>query len=137
MASGITVSFLRTPQQVLLTVLPPTPNPQTCPIMASQFAPPLDQRPHIVSGTMPHTCHPAPITVPGTFPPTPPIKPTIPNWARPAVPPPAPSRPMMGLFCEGKPHWPPPRPERKTIPFKKKPQTKPAADNRKDFLRPP
>jgi len=55
---------------------------------------------------------------------------TIPNWAKPAVPTPALDR----LLYTGKP---PPRPDRKTIPFRKKTQTKPHAANQKDFLRPP
>jgi len=57
---------------------------------------------------------------------------TIPNWARPAVT--TPAAKLAGMFCTGKP---PPRPERKTVPFRKKPQTKPHAANQKDFLRPP
>jgi len=99
----------------------PAPNPQACPLPECRTTPRNNQS-----------------TVPGTLHLTPPTaKPTIPNWARPAVPPPAGSSPMEGVICTGNPHWPPPRPERKTIPFKKKSLTKPAADNRKDFLRPP
>jgi len=58
---------------------------------------------------------------------------TIPNWARPAVT--SPASTMAGQFCTGK--KPPSRPERKTVPFRKKPQTKPHAANQKDFLRLP
>jgi len=61
---------------------------------------------------------------------------SIPNWAKPAVPPPI---PMVGVVYAGKPDWPPPRPP-KSVPFKKKPQLKPALVIRrqeKDSLRPP
>jgi len=100
-------------------VPPPAPNPQARPLPDSR----RDHAPTTVSDARHLTPHPA--------------KPTIPNWARPAVPPPAVLRPMEGVICMGNHHWPPPRPEQKTIPFKKKSLTKPAADNQKDFLRPP
>jgi len=57
---------------------------------------------------------------------------TIPNWARPVVT--SPVLTKAGMFCTGKPL---PRPDRKTVPFRKKPQTKPHVANQKDFLRPP
>jgi len=64
---------------------------------------------------------------------------TIPNWAKPTVPPHA-TNPMTGMFSASNHHWPPPRPERKTIPFKEKLHTKPTVlirKNEKDSLRPP
>jgi len=64
--------------------------------------------------------------------------PPIPNWAKPAVPPPA--IPMVGVVYTGTTHWPPPRPPMKSAPFKKKPQIKPVLVTRrpeKDSLRPP
>jgi len=128
----------RTLQSVLSIEPLLAPNPQACPIMACQLIPPMDQNPHILCGTLPHAYHPEPTTAPSAFPPTPPTsKTTISNWARPVVPPPASSRPMAGLFCAGKSHWPPPQLEWKNIPFKKQPQTKPTAANHKDFLCPP
>ncbi len=57
---------------------------------------------------------------------------TIPNWAQPAVANPA---SLAGMSYTGQ--RPPLRPERKTIPFKKKTQTKPHVANQKDFLQPP
>jgi len=127
-----------TPRHVLLKVPPPAPDPQAGPTPTCRSTPPIDQSPRAARGTMPLDPHPAPTTALKAPPPAPPIsKKTIPNWARPAVPPPADPSPMAGVLCTGNSHWPPPRPDRKTIPFKKKSQTKPAADNRKDFLRPP
>jgi len=125
------------PQYILPIEPPPAPNPQACPSLACQPTPLTKQSPR-PSGTLPLLDHPAPNTVPSAFTSTPPnSKPTILNWARPAIPPPASSRPMTGVFCAVKSHWPPPQPERKTIPFKKQPQTKPTATNHKDFLHPP
>jgi len=119
------------------TVPPPAPNPLTCPPPECRIQPWNDRSPCRVDGPTPSSSDRAPTTVLGERQSTPPTaKPTIPNWARPAVPP-AVSSPMEGVICTGKPPWPPPRPARKTIPFKKKSQTKPAADNQKDFLRPP
>jgi len=65
-------------------------------------------------------------------------RPPIPNWAKPAVPPPA--IPMVGVVYTGTTHGPPPRPPTKSAPFKKKPQIKPVLATRrqdKDSLRPP
>jgi len=118
-----------TPQYVLTTALPPAPNPPVCPTHSPTPQSPqtTDRYPSIMHGT-----------VLLELPPTPPtLKTTIHNWARPAVLPPAAHSPMVGVFCTEKPNRPPPRPDRKTIPFKKKAQTKPAAENQKDFLRPP
>jgi len=124
-------------QHVPPTEPPPAPDPQACPIPAYQPPPPTKMSLHTVCGQVPLADNPAPKTEPNAFPSTHlNSKTTIPNWARPAVLPPTSSRPMAGLFCAGKP-WPPPCPERKTIPFKKQPQTKPTATNRKDFLWPP
>ncbi len=125
----------RTLQQVRPKAPPPAPNPQACLTPTCLHPPLIDKR--VASGT-PLDHHPVPTTALKAPPPAPPNSMnTIPNWARPVVPPPADPSPMVGVLCTGKSHWPPPRPERKTIPFKKKSQTKPAAGNRKDFLRPP
>ncbi len=118
-----------TPQYVLTTALPPAPNP---PVRLIHYPTPQSSQ---TTDRHPSTMHG---TVLLKLPPTPPtLKTTIHNWARPAVLPPAAPSPMAGVFCTEKPNRPPPPPDRKTIPFKKKAQTKPAAENRKDFLRPP
>jgi len=116
---------------------PPAPNPQASPLPECRTKLRNDQSPLTVCGPTPCTRDHATTVSAARHSTTYPTKTTIPNWARPAVPPPAVSRPMEGVICTGNHHWPPPRPERKTIPFKKKSLTKPAADNRKDFLRPP
>jgi len=98
-----------TPQNVLPIVPPLAPNPPASPIMACQLKPPKDQTPRLARGTLPCAYHQEPTTATIAFPPTPPTsKTTIPNWARPAIPPPASSRLMAGLFGAGKSHWPPP-----------------------------
>jgi len=110
------------PQHVLLQELPPGPNPPASPLqhLANQLAYQIDPSQCTMPGTMPLVNHPAPTTVPCEFPQPPPnLKTTIPNWAKPAVLPPA-SNLMTGLFCMGKTHWPPLQPDRKTTPFKKK-----------------
>jgi len=147
----------RNPQQVIPTILPPALNPPACPILASPVAPLPDQRPPIMlpdpAAIIPDPQRDdAPQIVPPMAPPPAPNLPaspsqsqtqqsspadrhhrTIPNWAQPAVP--IPASQMAGMYCTGK--KPPPRPDRKPIPFKRKPQTKPHAANQKDFLRPP
>ncbi len=94
------------PQHVLPTVPPPAPDPQARHIPASLIAPVTDQNPPTVRGIMPRVNPPAPTNVSTALPPTSPnSKTTIPNWARPAVPPPAISSPMVGMLCMGKPNW--------------------------------
>ncbi len=130
-------------QQVLRTVPPPAPNPQACPIMASQFAPPLDQCPHIMPPDQAAIIQKQPLPPPepqtvmmdhdqltgfSHKPPRPPKAiPKIPPWARPAA-------------IAGDNHWPPPRPELKTTPYKKKAMTKCTVApciQEKDSLHPP
>jgi len=142
---------------------PPYPRPGREPQRdrIPQYAPPLETSPalHLASPNQNPTQQPgpeprrddAPQFVPTTAPPpapnlsagsslnhtqqSPPTArnhSTIPNWARPAVTSPAMT---VGRSCMEK--KPPLRPERKTVPFRKKPQTKPHAANQKDFLRPP
>jgi len=121
------------PQSVIVCVPPPAPDPAAIPL--TQQAPPTDGF-CIAPEKSPH----APLPDPRTQ-----CRPTrhsqstllsIPNWAKPAVPPPT---PMIGVVYAGQTHWPPPRPP-KPAPFKKKPQIKPALVLRrqeKDSLRPP
>jgi len=122
------------PQYVLLRTPPPAPDPVAIPLQ--QQAPPIDGS-CIAPEKSPHA--PLPDTTRAHCRPTRHSQSTltsIPNWAKPAVPPPT---PMVGVVYAGQTHWPLPRPP-KPAPFKKKPQIKPALVIRrqeKDSLRPP
>jgi len=128
----------RMPQLVPPKAPPPAPNPPASPIQHPATQPSqINRCPSTISGTRSLTQNNAPKIEPCAVPQPPPIQQTpIPNWAKPAVLPPA-ENALTGKFCMGKNHWPSPRPEKKTIPFRKPPQTKPHTANRKDFLRPP
>jgi len=128
----------RMPQIVPPMAPPPAPNPTASPIQHPATQPSqIDRCPSTISHPMSPTNNHAPKIEPCAVPRPPPIQPTpIPNWAKPAAPPPA-TIALAGKCCKGKNHWPPPQPEKKTIPFKKPPQTKPHTANRKDFLRLP
>jgi len=166
LASFVELIYTTAPcQPTLCTIVNNLPHPQPG-VEPQRDAPPQDiptmatsPAPNLISGTQNPTQQPgqepqrddAPQDVPMTAPPPAPDPSprhiqhqtqqssltdrrhsTIPNWARPAVT--TPAAKSAGMFCTGKP---PPRPGGKTVPFKKKPQTKPHAANQKDFLRPP
>jgi len=93
-------------QHALMRVLPPAPNPPASPIQnPAQPASQIECSLHTVPGTMPIVHHPAPTIIPCKFPRPPTTKTTIPNWAKPAIPPPA-SNLMAGTFCMGEPTGP-------------------------------
>jgi len=121
------------PQQAPLRAPPPAPDP----VAISQQQAPLIDGPCIGPENPPHA--PFPATTGArcrTIRHSQPTLSSIPNWAKPAVPPPT---PMVGVVYAGQTHWPPPRPP-KSAPFKKKPQIKPALVVRrqeKDSLRLP
>jgi len=122
---------------------PPAPNPDAIPPQqpTNHSEPQSERIPRLGPEAMSLDYGHEPKNVsPCQLPLQPPIKKTtIPNWAKPAVPPLATNQ-VVGAFCTGTTHWPPPRPDRKTTPFKKKTQTKSSAADRireKDSLRPP
>jgi len=127
----------RTPQYVLMCAPPPAPDPVAIPLQ--QPAPPIEHISCIAPEKSPHAPIPESTSAPCRPTRHPQSTPTsIPNWAKPAVPPPA--TPMVGVVYAGNTHWPPPRPPMKSAPFKKKPQIKPVLATRrqeKDSLRPP
>jgi len=124
------------PQHVTLRAPPPAPDPAIIPLQ--QPAPQIACISCIVPGELPRATIPDPTRNPCRIARHPQsTKPTIPNWARPAVPPIA--TPMEDVVYAGN-HWPPPRPPMKPVPFRKKPQNKHALGTRrqeKDSLRPP
>jgi len=90
----------RTPRHVLMEGPPPAPNPQSRPTPTCLRTLPIDQSPR-ACGTMTLDRLPAPTTVLKAPPPAPPnSQKPIPNWARPAVLPPAVSSPMEGVYGE-------------------------------------
>jgi len=104
------------PQSVIVCSPPPAPDPVATPL--KHQAPSTDG-----SRIAPEQSPRAPLPDPRTH-----CRPTrhsqstlisIPNWAKPAVPPPT---PMVGVVYAGQTHWPPPRPP-KPAPFKKKPRS--------------
>jgi len=106
----------RAPQNVILQVPPPAPDLVGIPLQQ-----PIPQIPE--SASVP--CRTARYLRS--------TKTTIPNWAKPAVPPTAALNP-------GNPHWPPPRPNPKTTPYMQKYPAKHIVTQRsrdKYFLRPP
>ncbi len=114
---------LASPNQNPTQQLGPEPRRDDAPQIVPTTAPP--PAPNLSAGPSPHQTQQSSPTARNHS--------TIPNWARPAVT--SPASMMAGRSCTEK--KPPPRPERKTVPFRKKPQTKPHAANQKDFLRPP
>jgi len=124
------------PQYVIRCAPPPAPDPVAIPLQHQ--APPIDGISCIAPEKSPHA--PTPDTTSTHCRPTWHTQSTlqsIPNWAKPVVPPLA--TPMVGVDYADKTHWPPPRPP-KSAPFKKKPQIKPAlviCQQEKDSLRPP
>jgi len=121
----------RTPQYVPPTALPPAPNPLASSIQSQTQQSSTDRHLRTTPGAMSPIVYlvtiPAPCNIPR---PSRTIPAATPNWVKSAVP----THASMAISRTGKP---PPRPAKKTIPFKKTPQTKPSAANRKDFLRPP
>jgi len=124
------------PQHVMMRAPPPAPNlpANTTQSPAHHLASQFEQT--TAPGTTSIAHLPAPTIIPCNFPRPSTKKTTIPNWAKPAVPPPVPNL-TAGMFGMKKTNWPLPRLDRKTILFKKKPATKPIAATRKDSLRPP
>jgi len=114
-------------QYVPLQETPPALHPLQPPTQqhTSQF-----DRSRCIAPNIAHCVPPSPPTRPcGSS--TNPPKPTIPNWAKPAV---------TAAFNAGNPHWPPPRPNLKTTPYKKKSLAKHTVlqcTRDKDSLRPP
>jgi len=119
------------PQHAPTPTMPPAPNPPASPLQPMEPCQTHGKQ-------LPAYC-PTPTTVSCKLPrPHPTTQTSIPNWAKPAIPPT--SNLVADMFCAGKTLWPPPRPERKTTPFKKKSQTKPktvTCKTEKDSLRPP
>jgi len=120
-----------TPQYVPPTAPPPALNPPASLIQPLTQHSSTDRHLRTTPGAPSPVVYPATIPAPSKIPrPSRTILATTPNWAKPAVQ----THASMATSCTGKP---PPRPVKKTIPFKKTPQTKPSAANCKDFLRPP
>jgi len=91
------------PQYVILRAPPPAPDPIAIPLQ--QQAPPIDGISCIAPEKSPHA--PIPDSTSAHCRPTRHSQSTlisIPNWAKPAVPPPA--TPMVGVVYAGKTHWP-------------------------------
>ncbi len=118
-------------QYVLPQEPPPAPNPTDRPPQpltqwhASQFDSSM-----CINQIFVHCIPPLTPTQPCGSHQTNPTQTTIPNWAKHAVPTHA-TNPMTSLFSTSNPHWPPPWLAWKTIPFKKKLQTKPTIPTQK------
>ncbi len=94
-----------TPQNVILHAPPPAPDPVAIPLQ--QPAPPIECISCIAPEKLPQA--PIPDSTSASCHPTrhPQSTPTsIPNWAKPALPPP--TTPMVGMVYAGNTHWPPP-----------------------------